>query len=78
LQASPRETSEFLIEKGRRDARAWAVAMGLDALLPQVNAGVDGAGADAGAGAGGAQGLAGEPRTDTDPLHDSPPTPRAR
>lgn len=33
LQASTRETSSFLIEKGKRDARAWVVATGLDALL---------------------------------------------
>ena len=33
LQASPRATGEYLVEKGRRDARAWVVATGLDALL---------------------------------------------
>ncbi|KAI8468886.1 MAG: acyl transferase/acyl hydrolase/lysophospholipase [Monoraphidium minutum] len=35
LQASTRETSSFLIEKGKRDARSWVVATGLDALLAE-------------------------------------------
>jgi hypothetical protein len=33
FQASTRETSSFLIEKGRRDARAWVVATGLEPML---------------------------------------------
>lgn len=33
LQASTRETGSFLIEKGKRDARAWVVAAGLEPLL---------------------------------------------
>ena len=33
LQASTRETSSFLIEKGKRDARSWVAATGLGELL---------------------------------------------
>jgi hypothetical protein len=33
FQASPRETSSFLVEKGKRDARAWVAATGLADLL---------------------------------------------
>ncbi|GBF88990.1 patatin-like phospholipase domain-containing protein [Raphidocelis subcapitata] len=44
LQASTRETGSFLIEKGKRDARAWAVAAGLEPLLA-AKAAAAGAGA---------------------------------
>jgi len=50
LQASTRETSSFLIEKGKRDARAWVVATGLEPLLAhrqkqhQMRSGGDGEG----------------------------------
>lgn len=33
LQASTQETASYLIEKGKRDARSWVVATGLDVVL---------------------------------------------
>jgi hypothetical protein len=53
LQASPRETSSYLIEKGKRDARSWVVATGLGDILAEraaAEARADGAAGGARAG----------------------------